>query len=103
MLKPGGVLTYCNLTSIGVLKGIHISPNGAVVQSFIVGEYESWQELWEKTQLPHVRACGFNDAGIKPIRIFPVTPDQVGIPRVYVNCIVSASLRDASTMSIVRR
>ncbi|KAF4671285.1 hypothetical protein FOZ61_003218 [Perkinsus olseni] len=60
VLKPGGILTYCNLTSIGVLKG----------------EYDTWQELWEKTQLPHVRSCGFDDAGIKPFRIFPVTPAQ---------------------------
>jgi len=41
-LKSGGVLTYCNLTSIGVLKG----------------EYD-WPELWSKTQVPHIEKCGY--------------------------------------------
>lgn len=42
-LKPSGVLTYCNLTSIGVLKG----------------EHKKWQTLWEKTQVPLIKKCGF--------------------------------------------
>lgn len=42
-LKKGGILTYCNLTSIGVLKG----------------EHEEWSDLWEQTQLPYLEDCGF--------------------------------------------
>jgi len=42
-LKKGGILTYCNLTSIGVLKG----------------EHAEWAGLWTKTQLPHVEKIGF--------------------------------------------
>lgn len=43
-LKPGAIMTYCNLTSIGVLKG----------------EHKEWQELWEKTQVPHLKDIGFD-------------------------------------------
>jgi guanidinoacetate N-methyltransferase len=42
-LKPDGILTYCNLTSIGVLKGRH----------------KKWEDLWRKTQVPHLEKCGF--------------------------------------------
>lgn len=42
-IKPGGVLTYCNLTSLGVLKG----------------EHKDWENLWEKTQVPHIARIGF--------------------------------------------
>merc|ERR1719203_798721 len=42
-IRPGGVLTYCNLTSIGVLKG----------------EHANWETLWTKTQVPHIERCGF--------------------------------------------
>ncbi|CAD7970858.1 unnamed protein product [Amoebophrya sp. A120] len=42
-LKPGGILTYCNLTSIGVLKGRH----------------EKWEDLWEQTQVPYIQKCGY--------------------------------------------
>lgn len=42
-IKPGGVLTYCNLTSIGVLKG----------------EHKEWEDLWVKTQVPHIEKIGF--------------------------------------------
>lgn len=58
LLKPGGILTYCNLTSLGVLKN----------------EFESWEELFEKTQLPLLLEAGYTLDEIKDIEIFPVTP-----------------------------
>merc|ERR1712194_149727 len=42
-IKKGGVLTYCNLTSIGVLKG----------------EHKEWEALWKETQVPHIEKCGY--------------------------------------------
>lgn len=42
-LKPTGILTYCNLTSIGVLKGRH----------------PEWEKLWTESQVPHIKDCGF--------------------------------------------
>lgn len=56
-LKPGGILTYCNLTSIGVLKG----------------EHKEWKTLWNKTQVPHIRTCGFTDYKFETS---PVTPPE---------------------------
>ncbi|CAD7971164.1 unnamed protein product [Amoebophrya sp. A25] len=44
-LKSGGVLTYCNLTSIGVLKGRH----------------EKWEDLWTETQVPYIKKCGYEN------------------------------------------
>jgi len=44
-IKKGGVLTYCNLTSIGVLKGQH----------------EEWDNLWKETQVPHIEKCGYKN------------------------------------------
>lgn len=42
-LRPGGILTYCNLTSIGVLKGRH----------------KEWADLWKETQVPHIEKAGY--------------------------------------------
>ena len=47
-LKKGGVLTYCNLTSLGVLKG----------------QYASWADLFRETQLPHLLAAGWKEGEI---------------------------------------
>jgi len=58
LLRPGGVLTYCNLTSLGVLKN----------------EYESWEELFEKTQLPHLEAAGYTRDEIKGFEVVKVKP-----------------------------
>jgi len=58
LLKPGGILTYCNLTSLGVLKN----------------DYESWDELFEKTQLPLLEAAGYTKDEIKGLEIVPVKP-----------------------------
>lgn len=47
-LKKGGVLTYCNLTSIGILKG----------------QYADWADLFRETQLPHLLAAGWKEEEI---------------------------------------
>ena len=57
-LKPGGVITYCNLTSIGVLHT----------------QYPDWNELFEKTQKPHILDCGFKERDIKSFELCPVSP-----------------------------
>jgi glycine amidinotransferase len=47
-LRAGGVLTYCNLTSLGVLKG----------------RYESWEDLFNETQRPNLLAAGWKEEEI---------------------------------------
>ena len=59
-LKVGGILTYCNLTSIGVLRT----------------QYPDWNELFEKTQKPHLLACNIKEEDIKPFEIFTVNPPK---------------------------
>ena len=58
ILKPGGIMTYCNLTSLGVLKH----------------EYDTWEELFEKTQKPHILAAGYSEDEIVGVESFPVEP-----------------------------
>ena len=47
-LRAGGVLTYCNLTSLGVLKG----------------RYDSWEDLFNETQRPNLLAAGWKEEEI---------------------------------------
>lgn len=56
-MRPGGILTYCNLTSLGVLHP----------------QYSSWEELFQKTQLPYLLKCGFKASDID-YKIVPATP-----------------------------
>lgn len=58
LLKNGGVLTYCNLTSTGVLKN----------------KYDSWEALFNETQLPYLIKVGVPENDIKGIIIFKVSP-----------------------------
>ncbi|CAE7039824.1 GATM [Symbiodinium sp. CCMP2592] len=59
ILKPGGIMTYCNLTSLGVLRH----------------EYASWDELFEATQKPHLLAAGYH-ADELLVEAFPVEPPK---------------------------
>lgn len=58
-MKRGAILTYCNLTSIGVLKG----------------RYEDWSELFDETQLPHLLECGWKREEIS-FETAPTNPDD---------------------------
>lgn len=58
LLKKGGILTYCNLTSTGVLKN----------------QYDSWEALFNETQLPHLIEAGIPEDDIKGIIVFKVSP-----------------------------
>lgn len=58
VLKPGGILTYCNLTSLGILKN----------------NYDSWEVLFEETQRPHLKNAGYLDEEFVGIEVVPVKP-----------------------------
>jgi len=58
VLKPGGILTYCNLTSLGILKN----------------NYDSWEVLFEETQLPHLLNAGYKSEEFVGLEVVPVKP-----------------------------
>lgn len=58
LLRNGGILSYCNLTSTGVLKN----------------SYDSWETLFNETQLPYLLETGVPENDIKGIIIFKVSP-----------------------------
>ncbi len=58
LLRPAGVATYCNLTSLGVLRG----------------RYPSWERLFEETQRPRLLAAGYRPQEIAPFEVVPVRP-----------------------------
>ena len=58
LLKPGGVLTYCNLTSMGVLRE----------------RYQDWEALFEATQRPRLRQAGYHDDELSELRVVAVEP-----------------------------
>ncbi len=53
-LRPGGVLTYCNLTSWGNLRT----------------EYDC-DVMFNKTQAPYLRSAGFSDIGCEVVAVDP--------------------------------
>ena len=57
-LKVGGIMTYCNLTSIGVLHTL----------------YTDFKEMFEKTQKPHLLRIGCKEEDIEPFEIKTVAP-----------------------------
>ncbi|NES81808.1 MAG: class I SAM-dependent methyltransferase [Moorea sp. SIO2B7] len=58
LLKTGGTLSYCNLTSTGVLKN----------------RYDSWEALFKETQLPYLIEAGVPENDVKGIIVFNVSP-----------------------------
>jgi len=56
ILKPGGVLTYCNLTSIGVLIG---DTKG------------DWEKMWTQYQVPHLKDIGFASFKYELVKVTP--------------------------------
>mgnify|MGYP003561770946 CR=1 FL=1 len=60
LMKPNGVLTYCNLTSWGNLKA----------------QYPEDQILFEKTQVPHLKEAGFSNLRIEIFNVSPLAACQ---------------------------
>ena len=56
-LRAGGVLTFCNLTSLGVLKG----------------DYNEWKDLFRETQLPQLLHAGWRKEELA-FDVVPVAP-----------------------------
>lgn len=57
LLKPGGVLSFCNLTSWGEL----MKTNGADKR---VDKYTDIVEMFKKSQMPLLKECGFKEENI---------------------------------------
>lgn len=53
-LKVGGRLTYCNLTSLGVLKSNPDYNKGGLTRK------QNWGKLMEETQIPHLLEAGWH-------------------------------------------
>jgi len=57
-LKKGAILVYCNLTSLGVLRGDYDLPEAGPHGAGITRE-QAWGLVWSKKQVPHLKSIGF--------------------------------------------
>merc|ERR1711936_522556 len=57
LLKPGGVLSFCNLTSWGEL----LKPDGADVRE---EKFTDIEEMFRRTQMPALKEIGFREENI---------------------------------------
>ena len=57
LLKPGGVLSFCNLTSWGELMKL----DGA---DDTVEKFDDIEKMFRKSQLPLLERCGFQEKNI---------------------------------------
>jgi guanidinoacetate N-methyltransferase len=53
-LRVGGILTYCNLTSLGLLYSQQFAKLGRNVDVS-----EIWESMWEEFQVPHLLSSGW--------------------------------------------
>merc|ERR1719454_870255 len=66
LLKPGGVLSFCNLTSWGEL----LKPHGADVRE---EKFTDIEEMFRKTQMPALKDIGFREENIS-WELLEITP-----------------------------
>lgn len=59
-MKQGGIMTYCNLTSLGVLFS-ELKVEGSTCHESCEA---TWAKIWEETQKPHLLACGWKESEI---------------------------------------
>jgi len=70
-LKKGALLVYCNLTSLGVLRGDYDLPDAGITRE------QAWALVWAKKQVPHLEKIGFSKLDYELFQM-PETPMTPG-------------------------